>query len=82
MIVMETAYLQTIELCYCGGFVPLFVTILMIKYLYATFGSKPLECSYVLPWIKHNCVLSIDIVPVVMEIIQLDNNDGARDATS
>jgi hypothetical protein len=31
---------------------------------------------------KHNCVLSVDIVPVVMEIIQLDNNDGARDATS
>jgi hypothetical protein len=30
---------------------------------------------------KHSCVLSIDIVPVVMEIIQLDNNDGARDAT-
>jgi hypothetical protein len=28
---------------------------------------------------KHSCVLSIDIVPVVMEIIQLDNNDGARD---
>ena len=31
---------------------------------------------------KHSCVLSIDIVPVVMEIIQLDNNDGARDAAS
>jgi hypothetical protein len=31
---------------------------------------------------KHSCVLSIDIVPVVMEIIHLDNNDGAHDATS
>jgi hypothetical protein len=31
---------------------------------------------------KHSCVLSIDIVPVSMDIIQLDNNDGARDATS
>jgi hypothetical protein len=31
---------------------------------------------------EHSCVLSIDIVPVVMEIIQLDNNDGARDTTS
>ena len=31
---------------------------------------------------KHNCVLSIDIVPVVMEIIQLDNNDGVCDAIS
>jgi hypothetical protein len=31
---------------------------------------------------KHSCVLSIDIVPVVMEIIQLDNNDGACDTTS
>jgi hypothetical protein len=31
---------------------------------------------------KHSCVLSVDIVLVVMEIIQLDNNDGARDATS
>jgi hypothetical protein len=28
---------------------------------------------------KHNYVLSVDIVPVVMEIIQLDNNDDARD---
>ena len=26
MIVMETACLQTIEICYCGGYVPLFVT--------------------------------------------------------
>ena len=26
---------------------------------------------------KHNCVLLVDIVPVFMEIIQLDNNDGA-----
>jgi hypothetical protein len=31
---------------------------------------------------KHSGVLSVDIVPVVMEIIQLDNNDGAHDATS
>ena len=31
---------------------------------------------------KHSCVLSIDIVLVVMEIIQLDNNDSARDTTS
>jgi hypothetical protein len=26
MIVMETAYLQTVEICYYGGNVPLFVT--------------------------------------------------------
>jgi hypothetical protein len=26
MIVMETAYLQTVEICYCSGYVPLFVT--------------------------------------------------------
>jgi hypothetical protein len=25
MIVMETTYLQTIEIYYCGGYVPLFV---------------------------------------------------------
>jgi hypothetical protein len=31
---------------------------------------------------KHSCVLSVDTVPVVMDIIQLDNNDGAHDATS
>jgi hypothetical protein len=31
---------------------------------------------------KHSCVMLVDIVPVVMEIIQLDNNDSARDATS
>jgi hypothetical protein len=31
---------------------------------------------------KHSCVLLVDIVPVVMEIIQLDNNDGARDLNS
>jgi hypothetical protein len=31
---------------------------------------------------RHNCVLSIDIVLVVMEIIQLDNNDVARDLIS
>jgi hypothetical protein len=28
---------------------------------------------------KHSCVLSVDIVLAVMEIIQLDNNDGAHD---
>ena len=28
---------------------------------------------------KHSCVLSVDIVPVVMEIIQLDDNDDVRD---
>jgi hypothetical protein len=27
MIVMETACLQTVEIYYCGGFVPLFVTV-------------------------------------------------------
>jgi hypothetical protein len=26
MIVMKTTYLQTVEIYYCGGFVPLFVT--------------------------------------------------------
>jgi hypothetical protein len=26
MIVMETACLQIVEICYCGGYVPLFVT--------------------------------------------------------
>jgi hypothetical protein len=31
---------------------------------------------------KHSCVLSVDIVLVVMEVIQSDNNDSARDATS
>jgi hypothetical protein len=46
-------------------------------------------CDYVsrIEWLcttmdKHNCVLSMDIVPVVMEIIQLDNNDGACDLIS
>jgi hypothetical protein len=31
---------------------------------------------------RHSRVLSVDIVLVVMEIIQLDNNDGARDLIS
>jgi hypothetical protein len=31
---------------------------------------------------RHSCVLSVDIVLVVMEIIQLDNDDGARDLIS
>jgi hypothetical protein len=31
---------------------------------------------------KHSCVLSVDIVPSVMEIIQLDNNVNARDLIS
>jgi hypothetical protein len=31
---------------------------------------------------KHSCVLSVDIVLVVINIIQLDNNDGARDLIS
>ena len=31
---------------------------------------------------KHSCVLLVYIVPGVMEIIQLDNNDGARDLIS
>jgi hypothetical protein len=26
MIVMEIVYLQTVEICYCRGYVPLFVT--------------------------------------------------------
>jgi hypothetical protein len=26
MIVIETVRLQTVEICYCGGYVPLFVT--------------------------------------------------------
>jgi hypothetical protein len=30
----------------------------------------------------NNCVLSVDIVLVVMEIIQLTNNDGAHDLIS
>ena len=28
---------------------------------------------------RHSCVLLDDIVVIVMEIIQLDNDDGARD---
>jgi hypothetical protein len=28
---------------------------------------------------RHGCVLLDDIVVIVMEIIQLDNDDGARD---
>ena len=60
----------TVDVYYCGGCVPLFVT------MYHCLSS----C--VLPWVKHSCVLSIDIVPVVMEIIQLDDDDDARDATS
>jgi hypothetical protein len=31
---------------------------------------------------KHSYVLSVDIVPGVMEIIQLDNNEGCRDLIS
>ena len=31
---------------------------------------------------RHSCVLSVDIVLVVMKIIQLDNNDGVRDLIS
>jgi hypothetical protein len=31
---------------------------------------------------KHSCVLSVDIVPGIVEIIQLDNNDGAHDLIS
>ena len=61
MIFMETACLQIVEICYCGGYVPLFVTM----------------CHGL-----SSCVLSINILPVVMEIIQLDNNDSARDITS
>jgi hypothetical protein len=55
MIVMETACLQTVEIYYCGGYVPLVVTM--------CHGLS----SCVLPWIEHSCVLSIDIVPVVIE---------------
>jgi hypothetical protein len=40
----------------------------LIKYLYATWcGNKPLECSYVLPWINIVVFYQIDIVLVVME---------------
>ena len=66
---LETACLQTVEVYYCGGYVPLSVTVSRIEYLCTIMD-------------KHSCVLSIDIVPIVMEIIQLDNNDDARDATS
>ena len=31
---------------------------------------------------RHSCVLSVNIVLVVMEIFQLDNDDGARDLIS
>jgi hypothetical protein len=31
---------------------------------------------------RHNCVLSVDIVLVFMEIIQLDNDDNAHDLIS
>jgi hypothetical protein len=31
---------------------------------------------------RHSCVLSVDIVLVVMEIIQFDNDDGDRDLIS
>jgi hypothetical protein len=40
MIVMETIYLQTVEIYYCGGFVPLFMTM--------CHGLS----SCVLPWIN------------------------------
>ena len=70
MIVMETTCLQTVEIYYFGGFVLLFVTM--------CHGLS----SFLLPLIKHSCVLLTDIVPVVMEIIQLDNNDGAHDTTN
>jgi hypothetical protein len=40
MIVMETACLQTVDVYYCGGFVPLFVTM--------CHGLS----SCVLPWIN------------------------------
>ena len=53
MIVMETACLQTVEIYYCGGFVPLFVTM--------CHGLS----SFILTWIN-TCVISIDIVPVVI----------------
>jgi hypothetical protein len=42
---------MTVDVDYCGGYVPLFVT-LLIKYLCVTWcGSVPLDCSYVLLWI-------------------------------
>ena len=40
MIVMESSCLQTIDICYCGGYVPLFVT-MCHSFI-----------SYVLPWIN------------------------------
>jgi hypothetical protein len=55
----------------------------LIKYLYATWcGSKPLECSYVLPWINTVVFYQLILCQWSWRIIQLDNNDGVRDATS
>ena len=34
MIVMETAYLQTVEIYYCGGYVPLVVTMCHVVVYY------------------------------------------------
>jgi hypothetical protein len=49
----------------------------LVSSLCATwYGYVPLDSSYVLLWID---TLSDDIVLIVMEIIQLDNVDGARD---
>ena len=55
----------------------------LIKYLYATWcGSKPLECSYVLPWINTVLFYQLILCQLSWRIIQLDNNYGARDTTS
>jgi hypothetical protein len=70
MIVMETSYLQTIEIYYCGGFVPLFVTM--------CHGLS----SCILPWINTGVFYQLILYQLSWEIIQLDNNDGACDTTS
>jgi hypothetical protein len=57
MIVMETACLQTVEICYCGGYGPLFVTM-----------CHGLSCS-VLPWIDTVVFYQLILYQVVMEII-------------
>ena len=70
MIVIEIAGLQIVEICCCGGYVPLFVTM--------CHGLS----SCVLPCINTVVFYQLILYLFVMEIIQLDNNDDARDATS
>ena len=57
IITMESVSLHTVEVCYCGGYVPLFVS------MYHELSS----C--VLLWINTVVFYQLTLVPIVMEII-------------